>query len=75
LGSRTLGGEEAMQLEALQLSTLLMMTQLELLQARQALDGTQETWQRWLAVSARATAAQDIAGELLLEGQWKASPA
>jgi hypothetical protein len=62
-----------MQLESLQLSTLLMMTQLELLQAHRALDGTPEAWQRWLAVSARATAAQDIAGELVLEGQWKAS--
>ncbi|EAU68330.1 hypothetical protein [Stigmatella aurantiaca] len=57
-----------MQLESLRLSTLLMVTQLELLQAREALDGSQEAWLRLQAVSARATAAQEIAEELLCYG-------
>ncbi|MDC0711131.1 hypothetical protein POL68_21865 [Stigmatella sp. ncwal1] len=62
-----------MQLESLRLSTLLMVTQFELLRAREALDGSQEAWQRLQAVSARATAVEQIAEELLSQGGTPAS--
>lgn len=54
-----------MELEHLQLSTLLMVTLAELRQAREGLDGTEEARQRLAAAAARARAAQDVAGELL----------
>jgi hypothetical protein len=54
-----------MDLEHLQLSALLMVATLELKQARQGLDGTEEARQRLAAASARAVAARDVTGELL----------
>jgi hypothetical protein len=54
-----------MDLEHLELSTLLMVATLELRQARQGLDGTEEARQRLAAASARAVAARDVTGELL----------
>lgn len=54
-----------MDLEHLQLSTLLMVATLELRQARQGLDGTEEARQRLAAASALAVAARDVTGELL----------
>lgn len=54
-----------MELQQLELATLLMVSTLELLQARRGLDGSTEAWQRLEAASARHRAARDVAGELL----------
>ena len=54
-----------MELQQLELGTLLMVSTLELLQARRGLDGSQEARQRLEAASALHLAARDVAGELL----------
>lgn len=54
-----------MELEQLELAALLMVSVLELQQARQGLDGSKEARQRLEAAHARAMAAQEVAGELL----------
>jgi hypothetical protein len=61
-----------MELEHLQLAALLMLSTLELQQARKGLDGSEEARLRLVAASARAVAARDVAGELLT---MKARPA
>jgi hypothetical protein len=54
-----------MELMQLELAALLMVSTLELLQARRGLDGSKEARQRLAAASARHVAARDVAGELL----------
>ena len=54
-----------MELQQLELAALLIVSVLELQQARRGLDGSIEARQRWEAAHARATAAQEVAGELL----------
>jgi hypothetical protein len=54
-----------MELQQLELATLLMVSTLELQQARRGLDGSTEARQRLEAASARHRAARDVAGELL----------
>jgi hypothetical protein len=61
-----------MEVEHLQLAALLMVSTLELQQARRGLDGSEEARQRLEAASARAVAAREVAGELLT---MKARPA
>ncbi|WP_224247516.1 hypothetical protein [Hyalangium gracile] len=55
-----------MELQQLELATLLMVSTLELQQARRGLDGSAEARQRLEAASARHRAARDVACELLV---------
>jgi hypothetical protein len=61
-----------MELEQMELSALLMMSVLELQQARRGLDGSEEARQRLQAASARAEVAWDVTGELLARRAWLA---
>jgi hypothetical protein len=54
-----------MDLEHLELAALLIVATLELRQAREGLDGTEEARQRLAAASARAVAAREVTAELL----------
>jgi hypothetical protein len=54
-----------MELQQLELATLLMVSTLELRQAREGLDGSEEARQRLEVAHAQAEAARDVAGELL----------
>lgn len=61
-----------MQLEHLELAALLIVSTLELMQARRGLDGSLEARQRLEAASAHHRAAHDVAGELLMRKAWLA---
>jgi DNA-binding FadR family transcriptional regulator len=59
-----------MELEQLELATLLMLFTLELQQALSGLDGSEEARLRLEAATARHVAARDVAGELLSMRAW-----
>lgn len=55
-----------MELEHLQLAALLLTTESDLRQAREELDGSEESRLRHVAAQARAVAAWSVTGELLM---------